>query len=333
MALTFEVCRTRTSSASISMEDNAVDAKENKSQTIEFLVIASGIDDPFDVTEISAMRANGVPLLRQSVYVDPDGTVFPYFACMSKSATRNPSNPYVFNVTCDYEDTSGEEGQDLQSDPENYAPTIKWDVKSRQRVSWVDANGKAYVMPTGSKYKTPLKLDYPCLVATITQFENTFSKTALKDRYLKTNAEAWQGIPIGAALVTSIKYTEVMVPVGGAGVITGYAPAYKVTYIIEENQLVLKEGSGVYADATKSDKKVYWQQARPQIDSLSVWTINGERVVRPTAKQNPILSQVYINKDSGKYWAGPNLGNFEDLVPQLQTYAVYESDSYNYLRV
>lgn len=191
MALTWEVCRTRDASGTISVADNDVETSEDRGWSINYLAIASGIEDPFEVTEISALRAPGVPLLKQNVYVDPDGTVFPYFSARSKTATRNPSNPYVFDIAVEYVDDSGSEGEEVQANPEDYAPSVKFTVKSRQRSSWTDSDGKSYMLPTGSKYKSPLMIDYPCLVAEVTQLENTFSTTDLKNRMLKVNTSTW----------------------------------------------------------------------------------------------------------------------------------------------
>ena len=334
MALSWEVCRTRESSAGISRADNDIDTKEERSWSTNYIAIASGITDPFEVSELSAMRAPGVPRLRHNVYVDPDGTVFPYFSCKDKSCTRNPSNPYVFDISCDYTDASGNEGEDVQADPEDYAPSIKFSVKSRQRSAWTDVDGQPYMLPTGSKYKQALSLDYACLVATVVQLENTFGTTDLKNRMLKVNTSTWNVMTAETALITQIKYETVEVPVGVAGIITGYQSTVKVTYTIEQNDLEVKAGLGTAATvngaapAAVGIEDINWLQFRPRIDSLVRF---GNKVVAASGI-NQLLSSVYLQPD-GKYWHGPHRAEFASVPPPVDTYRIYENASFNFLRI
>ena len=335
MTLSWDVCRTRDGSGTISIADNKIDTKEERSLSVNYRAIANGITDPELVTEISAMRAPGVPRLKYNVYVDPDGTVFPYFSVRNKSATRNPSNPYVFDISVEYTDDSGSEGEDVQQTPQEYAANLKFDVKSRQRSSWGDVNGQPYMLPTGSKYKQPLMLDYPCLVLKQDQLESTnFGPATMKDRMLKVNSAAWTDgsgytWATGTALITAISYETVSVPVG-LGYITGYSDATKVIYTIEENDLQVEAGLGT--DATKgldpvnnnisTSVAVNWKQFRPRIDSI-VQFGNPPRSVAASSI-NAELSAVYL-QENGRYWHGPNNTNFNQVVPPIDTYAVYDS--------
>lgn len=340
MSLSWEVCRTRTSSANVSVADNKVDTKENRTWSINFQAIASGIDDPFDVSEISAMRAPGVPILKRSVYVDPDGTVFVYFTCKNKTATRNPKNPYVFDISCEYEDPTGEQGQEPQPDPESYAPSVKYTVKSRQRSSWSDMSTPPvpYSLPTGSKYKQPLMLDYPCLVARVTQLETNFEISDLKNRMLRTNNSQWNEMAAETGLITDIQYEEVSVPVGAAGVITGFATAYKVVYTIEENDLTVGAGAGTVATrntdpgvdpSVNTTVAVNWKQMRPRIDSL----VKIGDVIKPAVAVNPTLTSVYLTP-SGGFWQGPNASWFGDVIPPIDLYTVYDDTDFDsFLRI
>ncbi len=335
MPLTFEVCRTREADATVSVDSNKVDSKEKRSWTVNYRVIAQGIDDPYEVSEISAMRANGVPLLKNSVYVDPNGTIFPYFACVSKNSTRNPSNPYVFDIVCEYTDDTGEDGEEVQPTPEDYTASIKWTVKSRQRSSWTDVDGNPYVLPSGSKFKQGLKLDYACLVATVTQLESDFTVSKLKDRMLKTNTSAYNGIRANAALITDIQYETVQVPVGALGVITGYVTAQRVQYTIEENTLSVKGGVGdgdpqqqVGAGNVKT-YKVDWRQARPMIDSI-VKNMTTQKFVAANLL-GPAVTNVYLD-NQGRLLHSPNLPNFGTALPALKLFNVYDETSFSFLR-
>ncbi len=336
MSLTFEVCRTREADATVSVDNNKVDTKEKRSWTVNYRVIAKGIEDPFEVTEISAMRANGVPMLKRSVYVDPTGVVFPYFSCVSKNSTRNPVNPFVFDITCEYSDDTGEDGEDVQPTPEDYAASIKWSVKSRQRSSWTDVDGAPYILPTGSKYKQGLKLDYACLTAVVTQLETNFTVSMLKDRMLKTNSASYNGIRANAALITDIQYEYVDVPVGLAGVITGFMPAYRVQYTIEENTLTIKGGVGngnpqqQVGQGNQMNYNVDWRQARPLIDSLVKNLTTGKFV--PASLLGPAVTNVYLD-NQGRLLHSPNLPGFPTALPAMKLYDVYDETSFSFLRI
>lgn len=334
MALSWEVCRLRPSSASLTVADNKVDTKENRTWSVEYLVIAHGVTDPFQVSEIMAMRANGVPQLKKNVYVDPDGTVFPFFSCKSKNCTRNTDNPFVFNITCEYTDPDGEDGEDLQADPEDYSPKLTWTIKVRKKTAWSDVAGKSYILPTGSLHKTPLIIEYPCLVARVSQIENSFSRTTLKERMLKTNTEVWQGMSAGQALVTDINYSEIQVPVIG-----GVATAYRVNYTIEENDLTIKGMKGEGADGdekrTVIDNEINWKVARPLTDTKVVTTdANGNDVVKVANQLNRTVTNVHLDKEGELLlWPGSAIADWNTHPPAIQTYRVYEEDSFNYLRV
>ena len=328
------VCMTRQGSASLSLSSDKIDAKENRTWSPNYIAIADDTDDPSELSEIDAMRAPGIPVLKRDVFVNEDGLVFPYFSCKSKNCERDESNPRMFRISCEFSDESGDEGQGVQSDPENYLPSIRWSIKSRQRSSWSDIEGKPYNLPTGSKYKQPLMLDYPCRVAQVTQLENTFSAATMKERMLKLNTAAWQGIAEGEALIASITYEEVEVPVG-VGFISGYQTAYRVTYSIEENDLVVEAGTGTppvnpaAADATQ-DVSVGWDQMRPRIDSICRMP---DGTIRTATSINPVLTSVYL-QDNGLFWTGPVNSDFPQIPAPIDTYKVYESTAFSsFLRI
>ncbi len=332
------VCRTRDGSASLGLSSDKIDATETRSWNPNYIALAEDTEDPNTLSEVDAMRAPGIPVLKRDVFVSEDNLIFPYFSCKSKSCERDPDNPLLFRISCDFEDDSGDDGQGVQEDPEDYNPSIRWSIKSRQRSSWVDVDGKPYILPTGSKYKNPLMLDYACRVAQVTQLENSFDAATMKQRMLKLNTAAWNGISAGEALITSITYEEVEVPVG-IGYISTYETAYRVTYSIEENDLEVKAGSGLNANVNDNvndagasvDVAVGWDQMRSRIDSICKTRPNGP--IRTATSVNPILTSVYI-QSNGVYWHGPVSTNFATMPPPVDTYKVYDEINFgSFLRI
>lgn len=328
------VCRTRQGSAGLTLSSDKIDAKENRSWSPNYIAIADDTADPSTLSEIDAMRAPGIPVLKRDVFVSEDGLIFPYFSCKSKSCERDESNPLKFNISCEFEDESGDDGQDVEEDPESYLPSIRWSIKSRQRSSWTDVNGVPYNLPTGSKYKQPLMLDYPCRVAQVTQVENVFNDQIMKDRMLKLNTAPWQGIGVGEALIASITYEEVEIPVG-LGYISGYQLAYRVTYSIEENDLVVTAGdstSGVNPAAVDATQQVPvgWDQMRPRIDSICKMP---DGTIRTATSINPVLTSVYL-QSNGLFWTGPVNPDFPQIPAPIDVYKVYESINFSsFLRI
>jgi hypothetical protein len=331
------VCRTRDGSASLGLSSDKIDARETRSWNPNYLVLAEDTEDPNSITEIDAMRAQGIPVLKRDVFVSEDGLIFPYFSCKAKSCERDSDNPLLFRISCDFEDESGDDGQDVQENPEDYLPSIRWSIKSRQRSSWVDAEGEPYILPTGSKYRNPLMLDYACRVAEVTQIEAVFSASIMKDRMLRLNTAAWNGIGASEALITSITYEEVEVPVG-IGYIQNYVTAYRVKYSIEENDLVVKAGSGLNANindnvndaGASKDVAVGWDQMRSRIDSICKMP---DGTLRTATSINPVLTSVYLQAN-GLYWHGPVSSNFPTMPPPIDTYKVYETTNFaSFLRI
>ena len=344
MSLTWEVCRRRDESAGMNLEGNDVDAAVARRMTRNYLVIAKGISDPFEVDTFDAISAPGVPLLKHSVYISPDGSkVYPYFAVQDKSCERNEDNPYMFEVAVEFVDETGGDEQDLQPDPEDYLPSIKYTVKSRQRTGWSDLDGKKYQLPTGSKYQQPLIIDYSSLVAEVTQFENAFSIADLKLRHKKVNTAAWNVMGAEQALISDIKYEKVSVPVG-IGYLTGYAETYKVTYMIEENDLTMEaDSAAVRYVVDRQNEPVYWRQARPRIDSVVYRNQAGadgiSKVIMPASTISESLSWVYL-KESGYIYHYPGKkdpadasNDFENACPPIDTFKVYDDISFSFLRV
>lgn len=335
MALWKTVCRTRDGSAALSLSSDKINATEVRSWSPNYLALADDSADPNTLSEIDAMRAPGIPVLKRDVFVNEEGLIFPYFSCKSKSCERDTENPLLFRISCDFEDDSGDDGQELEPDPEDYSPSIRWSIKSRQRSSWVDVDGEPYLLPTGTKYRNPLMLDYACRVAQVTQLENTFSAAIMKQRMLKLNTTAWNGIAAGEALIVSISYEEVEIPVG-IGYITGYQTAYRVKYTIEENDLEVKAGNGLNADingaspAATVDESVGWGQMRSRIDSICKMP---DGTLRTASSINPVLTSVYLQAN-GLYWHGPVSPNFKSMPPPIDVYKVYNEINFaSFLRI
>ena len=334
MALSWEVCRLRESSASISIANNKVDTKENRTWSVNYLVIAHGVSSPFDVSEISAMRAPGVPILRRSVYVDPDGTVFPYFSCKNKTCERSTENSYVFEVACEYTDPEGEEGEQPPANAEDYSPKITWDIKIRKETLWYDEDDQTYALPNGSLHKAPLVGEYACFVAKVSQIEASFDKDDLKDRMLKLNSSTWQDMDPHTALVTDIDYQEIEVPIAGG--LTQVA--YRVNYTIEENNLVMRGMKGNLRNAegyTVIDYDVNWGVARPLIDTKYITTVpDGQggfkEIVKVANSVFPNVTNVALKHDGELllYPGKPGVP-WAEHPPALQVFRVYNDIDYS----
>lgn len=235
MALTFSVCQLRQGAATLRRESTGALEKTVKTHQTSWEVIASGINDPSEVDEVMAAQASGLPTLGSSVYVDKDtGQVFPYFFCDSKSATRDPSNGFRFEVRVTYKDESGEDSpQDAPADPENLCPVISFSSGDMQNTAW-DAvlNGvssKPFRLPTGDEYDQALTERMGILTVSHTQYENSFDEDDFKDRIMKVNDNTYRGYAAGGAMITAISWSRVDVPVSGGGTVS----SFKVQYTIE----------------------------------------------------------------------------------------------------
>ena len=123
----------------------------------------------------------------------------------------------------------------------------------------------------------------------------------------------------------------------GVGYIQGYQLAYKVTYTIEENDLVLRSGKGTAASVNTDehiDMEINWEVPRPQIDSLVKNPATG--FVQSAVGINPKLNSVYLCTEAGqegRYWNGPDKASFPTAAPPLVKYKIYENASFNFLRI
>lgn len=235
MALTFQVCQLRQGSATLRRESTGALEKTQRTHQTSWEVIATGIADPSEVDEVMAAQATGLPSIGSSVYVDKQtGQVYPYFFCDSKSATRDPSNGYRFEVRCTYKDDSGDEDpQDPPADPENLCPVISFSSGDSQSTAWGavlnDGSSKPFRLPTGDPYEQALTERIGVLTVSHTQYENTFNESVFQSRIMKVNSDTYRGYAAGGAMVTSINWSLVNVPISAGG----FVSSYKVQYTIE----------------------------------------------------------------------------------------------------
>ena len=235
MALTFSVCQLRPGSANFTRKSTGALEKTIRSHQIVFEVIANGITDPSEVDEVMAGQAAGLPTVGTSVYSDKQtGQIFPYFFCDSKSVTRDLSNAFRFEVRCTYKDEEDGDAQDTPADPEDLCPIITFSSGEVQKTAW-DAyyNGttarKAFFLPTGDKYDAPLLKRVGTLIVSHTQYENAFNELTFASRIMKTNSDIYRGYDPGHAMITSISWSAVKIPVTPSGFIN----TNKVSYTIE----------------------------------------------------------------------------------------------------
>lgn len=254
MALTFSVCQLRQGAATLKRESTGALEKTVKTHQTSWEVVANGISDPSEVDEVMAAQAAGLPTLGSSVYVDKQtGQVFPYFFCDSKSATRDPSNGFRFEVRVTYKDQDGDENpQTPPADAENYCPVVTFGSEEAQETAWNGDNvcpdnslQQAILLPTGEFYDQAVVRRAGALVVTHKQYENVFSEADFRARIYHVNSAEYRGFPAGHALITGITWSKVQVPIVGNVTMPSNLVTYTINCVTTTTRTLKDDGTDV----------------------------------------------------------------------------------------
>ena len=243
MAINYTVRQLRGGQASFSQDLGSTDPTKQITWDTTWEVLFTGLSDPSDVTEMDAGNVNGLPLLGSDVFVSPlTGFVLPFCIVNKVSCSRDTENANRFLVDIGYKNITGGQQQPgaeaPAADPQDYKPTIAWAAGGMDVTAWAEAKSsgsKACLLPTGNLYAQPCIRKVPTYTATVTQYENNFSFTALKDRMFKCNKRKWKGFGIYCAMITAIKWDYVRVPIAG-----GFRNSYRVSYTIDCKDYVIQ---------------------------------------------------------------------------------------------
>jgi len=252
MALTYDVCQLRPGTATLRRQSTGALERTIKTHQTTWEVIAKGIADPSEVDEVMAAQAFGLPTLGSSVYVDKQtGQVYPYFFCTSKTATRDRTNAYRFEVQCVYKDEEGDESpQDKPSDPENLCPVVTFSSEEAGETAWNGDNvcpdtptQKAILLPTGEFYDSAVVRRKGALIVTHKQYENVFSEADFRARIFHVNTGDYRGYPGGHALITGITWSKVQVPVIGDITVASNLVTYTINCVETSTLTLLDNGN------------------------------------------------------------------------------------------
>jgi len=268
--ITSTVCQIRNETGSETLDLSSATPRLSRSWQTEFQVIFDGATVPSDVDAMQAMSQTGVPVIGETVYVNPvSGFIRPYLIATSKSAERDSINPYRYVVTVDYTDESPTDAGEVAppTDPEELDPLISWAIEESTETAWSedpsveDPGPEECVLPTGMLYASPTTRKSCAYVATVTQYENSFNLNKIRERIYGCNKDIWQGFDPYQAQIANIDWQYVRMPLSGGG----FQYTYKIAYTIKCKQYELKN---LKDDGTVEDRTVGWEQVRIRADSV-----------------------------------------------------------------
>lgn len=244
MSISYEVKRLRAGSGDSQLSEQNGERKVVRTLEEQYIVIIDEDSTDANVPDpVSVGKFDGVPQVGGWSYYDAVNNIYyPNFTCQSVSVERDEQNAFIYNVTASYADESNDQsGQSVQSDPENYNPTINWSLESkgvtrynaRRRRIGEDVGNQEIKLPTRNFYDGLAPVEHvPVYIATVEQIENSLDLTALGERYKKINDTSWYGFGKYQAIVDNISYENAKIPVLiGSEVV--YQNAYKVKYTIK----------------------------------------------------------------------------------------------------
>ena len=307
MALGFNVCRLRSTSYSATSNNSGGRKSCSVSFSERYLVEATGITSPDDVTDIQVAYASGIPLVNYNTWYDPStGLGYPLAICKSKSVKRLDNNGFLFHVDVTYatEQPQGgaSNGPEEETSPEpppvdvtDISPQISRSITGREIVLYeapaYDNTGShlgpteglpitTRIMPSNGnklqeRFEAPVTRTKPLLNLSITQFEDTFTNQTMMDRCFKVNNASWAGFASKSCMITNISAVKQSVQMS-----TGEAEKYRVTYTI------------VYDDYTVTDS-------------------DGNSLFVGHSCALPLISRTYLEGDAVKYFVqeGTGIGN------------------------
>jgi hypothetical protein len=270
MSLTFNVCRLRGTSYNATSNNSGGRKTCTITFTEKYLVTASGITSPDQVTDIQVAYAAGIPIVNYNTWYDPTtGLGFPLAVCKSKKVTRLDQNGFAFHVDVSYateppqgKESNGPEqempGQNPPADVTEIPAQVSRSIVGREIVLYeapaVNTEGTSIgtggapvttrIMPSaGNKlqelFDAPVTRTKPLLRLSITQFENSFSNATMMGRCFKVNDATWAGLQPGSCMITNISAVKQSIQMS-----TGQQEKYRVTYTVDYDDYTVADNSG-----------------------------------------------------------------------------------------
>ncbi len=220
---TYRICETRKRNWSVSDASSGVILRTKMEATLEYLVIAENLAEgqtPADISDSEVCQLPELPKVNGSSYIDPvDSTVRPFMLCKSKSCTRNPSAPHVFNVTAKFEEiVDGREnpGMSCPNDPTDIRPQVSYQILETEKVLYTDLQNEpkdCFILPggLGEPYEAPVIQKVPELLITITQYEFVLTAQQMLDRSFKCNMDQYRGKNADHWMIGAVSAKEVEV--------------------------------------------------------------------------------------------------------------------------
>lgn len=296
--MAFSVLWTKeTSGSSFSVSGSVADgrSKVSQSMTRTFLVLTSA-GDFHDVNEVQVGCLSSLPVVNRSTWVSPDGLMFmPFAVCRSKSVSRNSSNPFLFEVSCEYE-TGDSDGEQCAAVPpttiDEIAPQVTANVGSYDRVLYTDKAGKQcwQFEGTGTPFSNPVMEKIPTLQLVIEQFEASITYEQMLERSFKTNSSTYRNKGKGLWLIGAVKAVEQTVQLAG-----GEANVVKVTYPVSLSERFFYPPGKAVAEGNKT---IYGHETVVPLVDTSYFE-NGEVLPRFSENGGKVISG-YINEDGTK---------------------------------
>ena len=309
--MAFSVTWTKeTSGSSFSVSGSISDgrSKINQSMTRTFLVLTSATDF-HDVNEVEVGCLSSLPVVNRSTWASPDGGLYmPFAVCRSKSVSRNSSNPFLFEVTCEYE-TGDSAGEQCASVPpatiSEIAPVVTANIGSYDRAMYTDKDGKQcwQFEGTGTPFSNPVMEKIPTLQLVIEQFEASITFEQMLERSFKTNSSTYRNKGAGLWMIGTVKAVEQTVQLAG-----GEANVVKVTYPVALSERFFYPPGKAVADG---NKVVYGHETVVPLVDTSYVDDAGDVLPYLSEPSGKVVSG-YINKDGTKREAAADIDKRPD---------------------
>ena len=286
-----------TSGSSFSVSGSVSEGRSTVSQSMTrtFLVLTSAFNFD-DVSDVEIGCLPSLPVVNRSTWVSPDGQSFmPFAVCRSKSVSRNSSNPFLFEVSCDYE-TGENDGEQCALEPPtnltDITPQVTANIGSYDRALYMDKDGTQCWQYEGTEtpFGAPVMEKIPTLQLVVEQFEASVTYEQMLERSFKVNSGTYRSKDAGLWLIGAVQAVEQTVQLSG-----GETNAVKVTYPISLSERFFYPPS---VDATDANKTIYGHETVvPLVDTSKV---DGAGDIVPNLSQSGKVVSGYINTDGTK---------------------------------
>lgn len=157
-------------------------------ETYSWFVRATTRDEPY----LDVLQTSGLPIVNQTV--SPGGIG----VCRSKSGTRDPMNPTLWKITCEFsseveENTGGNQGSPYSA-PETWIPVYETKFERLQEVVTVDVNGEPIANSVGQPFPGGMTITRMIPVWEFFQFESaSITDQKILDRNETVNTAKFKG--------------------------------------------------------------------------------------------------------------------------------------------